>query len=639
MNGAASTLVAGNLIGTNSTGTSALANGWNVSYGGGIEVHSGSDSSTIGGLTNADRNVVSGNTGFGIEIHFSSSVSVRGNYIGTDANGTAAIGNSGSGVLLQNFATSSTIGGTAAGAANIISANQNGITVTGPGTTSNAIQGNHIGTNTTGTVALGNILNGIEVGGSAHDNPIGGSAGGRNVISGNDNGIYLHADAGSGNTVSFNYIGTNASGTAAVANVHDGVISQASASPSVQSNVISGNLRFGIYALSPGANLSISTNLIGTKADGTSALGNLAEGVYLNNTPSNTVSGNTIAFNASNGVGTSSDATGTGNRISQNSIHDNSALGIDLITNGVTANDAGDGDIGPNDLQNFPVLTSAVVSGGSTTVQGTLNSTASTAFTIEFFSNPTCDSSGNGEGQVYLGSTSPVTTDGSGNVSFTKSGLPAVTVGQVVTATATRNSAPLDTSEFSACRTVTSGCTDTDGDTICDTSDNCPAVSNVSQANSDGDTFGDACDNCPNTTNQNQLNTDGDEYGDACEQPQCVTVINHWIVPPGDDDCDGFPSTVAASGKAPESFLGTDPAAKCAASSTANNEPLPDAWPFDFNDDQKANILDVSTFSSHFNKNSPDPNYAVRWDFNADSRVNILDISQFSALFNKSCFP
>jgi hypothetical protein len=47
--------------------------------------------------------------------------------------------------------------------------------------------------------------------------------------------------------------------------------------------------------------------------------------------------------------------------------------------------------------------------------------------------------------------------------------------------------------------------------------DNCPTVSNPTQANSDSDTYGDACDNCPTVTNQNQQNTDGDTYGDACD--------------------------------------------------------------------------------------------------------------------------
>jgi hypothetical protein len=96
--------------------------------------------------------------------------------------------------------------------------------------------------------------------------------------------------------------------------------------------------------------------------------------------------------------------------------------------NGVTANDAGDGDTGANNLQNFPVLSSSSSLGGSTTISGSLNSTASTTFTLEFFSNTVGDPSGFGEGQQFLGSTT-VTTNSTGNASFTATF--AVTVRQV----------------------------------------------------------------------------------------------------------------------------------------------------------------------------------------------------------------
>jgi len=111
----------------------------------------------------------------------------------------------------------------------------------------------------------------------------------------------------------------------------------------------------------------------------------------------------------------------------------------------VTPNDPGDGDTGPNNLQNFPVLTQATSPAGMTEVQGSLNSSGSTAFTLQFFSSPACDPSGHGEGQTFLGST-PVTTDGTGNASFTASLAPA---GGFVTATATDPGN--NTSEFSQC--------------------------------------------------------------------------------------------------------------------------------------------------------------------------------------------
>ena len=163
---------------------------------------------------------------------------------------------------------------------------------------------------------------------------------------------------------------------------------------------------------------------------------------------SNTVSGNTDQGVRILGSSTTADVT-------KNSIVNNGALGIDLSANtttadGVTANDALDADTGPNQLQNFPVLTTALTGGGQTTVSGSLNSTANTAFRVEFFANAAADPSGNGEGQTYLGFVN-VTTNASGNAVFTAAGLPSVTVGQFVAATATNTTAASPyTSEFSA---------------------------------------------------------------------------------------------------------------------------------------------------------------------------------------------
>jgi len=114
----------------------------------------------------------------------------------------------------------------------------------------------------------------------------------------------------------------------------------------------------------------------------------------------------------------------------------------------VTANDDGDGDSGPNNLQNFPVLTSATI--GSTTIEGTLNSTPDTEFRLEFFANSTCDPSGHGEGERFLGSTT-VMTDGDGDASFSVT-FPETVPGEFITATAT--DPDNNTSEFSQCLLV-----------------------------------------------------------------------------------------------------------------------------------------------------------------------------------------
>jgi len=106
--------------------------------------------------------------------------------------------------------------------------------------------------------------------------------------------------------------------------------------------------------------------------------------------------------------------TAAGNLISQNSIFSNGTLGIDLGGDGVTANDSGDTDPGPNGLQNFPIIRNALV-GGPSTIRGTLNSLPNQTYTIDLYSNVSCDTAGgNGEGKTYLGSTT-VTTAANGN--------------------------------------------------------------------------------------------------------------------------------------------------------------------------------------------------------------------------------
>ena len=210
--------------------------------------------------------------------------------------------------------------------------------------------------------------------------------------------------------------------------------------------MISGNGQIGVTINDAGtSNNTVAGNLIGTDASGLAAIPN-GTGVVLSNASNNTIGGTTAGAGntiANNGVGVSVTNSGTGNGILGNSIFSNTGLGIDLGSDGVTPNDRGDADTGPNNLQNFPVLTAAA--GG---VTGTLNSTANTTFRVELFGNTACDSSGNGEGAAFLGAVS-VTTDGSGNGSFPLFSTPG---GGFITATAT--DAGNNTSEFSACVTV-----------------------------------------------------------------------------------------------------------------------------------------------------------------------------------------
>ena len=196
----------------------------------------------------------------------------------------------------------------------------------------------------------------------------------------------------------------------------------------------------------------VQGNLIGTNAAGTAGVGNSKQGVWIdgsaaNNTIGGTAAGagNTIAYNGWDGVALGGTA-GTGNAILGNDIYANGHPGIDLGDDGVTTNDVGDIDGGPNARMNYPVLTDVTWSSTDVTIDGTLNSAASTTYRIEFFANTTVDSTGYGEGETYLGFVD-VTTNGSGDGTFSKNLTVAVPAGASYTATATDPAG--NTSEFS----------------------------------------------------------------------------------------------------------------------------------------------------------------------------------------------
>ncbi|MEX2646889.1 MAG: PxKF domain-containing protein [Gaiellaceae bacterium] len=334
-----------------------------------------------------------------------------------------------------------------------------GIRVEGSG---NAVRGNFIGTNAAGTAAAGVTQYGVAVSGSgAAGNSVGGSApANRNVISGAHNsslggsGVSISLGA-FGNSVVGNYIGTNAAGTAALPN--DGglnIISGAfgntvGGESAAAGNVIAGNLQEGIHLQQDGtANNMILSNRIGVSAGGF-ALGNGGSGVQMAFSftgPADTlIADNEIAYNG--GIGVRPD--GPGHAILANSIHDNGGLGIDLGSSGVTPNDTSETD----GFQNFPVLnTVQIPDEGPQTITGTLDSTPGAGFTIEFFSSDSCDPSGNGEGQTFLGSISVETDVEFGTDSFQFAPETAIPGERVVTATATRSEG--STSEFSACAAV-----------------------------------------------------------------------------------------------------------------------------------------------------------------------------------------
>ncbi len=217
-------------------------------------------------------------------------------------------------------------------------------------------------------------------------------------------------------------------------------------------NIISGNAENGISF--SGKNVGPVTvtaegnrilgNYIGTDITGKEALGNGTDGIWFYNNAYNNIiggnepgSGNIIAFNKRAGVHVGGNTgPGTGNAILSNSIHSNGSIGIDLGGNGVTPNDAGDPDTGPDNLQNFPVPETISFSTGSVTIAGSLNSEASKTCTIQFFVSKAANSTDYGEGQNYLGSQS-VTTGADGNALFTATFPVKSSWGTVITLTAT----------------------------------------------------------------------------------------------------------------------------------------------------------------------------------------------------------
>jgi hypothetical protein len=392
----------------------------------------------------------------GVELGGNGRNTVQGSYIGTDVTGTVDLGNAFHGL---NIASSNNmIGGTTSAARNVISGNNNTGIFMSAGTTGNLVQGNFIGTNAAGTGAIGNGTGVATEGqsGNVSSHTIGGTApGARNIISGNNGrGISIGGTL-SGHLVHGNFVGTDVTGTVAVANVSDGVlINFGSANNTIGGttaaarNLISGNGGNGVRSdYHPN---TVRGNFIGTQRNGVSPLGNGLNGVLVNSTVNNTIggsasgAGNTIAFNGGAGVL----GLGASSPVSSNAILANASLGIDLDGDGVTLNDPCDGDAGANNRQNTPVITSATSAGGTTTIEGTLNSTPNMTFTIEFFSNGACDPSGFGEGETLIGSAT-VTTNGGCLASFVVTFPIAIPSGSVITATATDPNG--NTSEFAHC--------------------------------------------------------------------------------------------------------------------------------------------------------------------------------------------
>jgi len=329
-------LVAGNLIGLAVGGNAPLAN-----LGDGVDSGSGATGNTIGGLTAALRNTISANSLAGVALTGINEL-VVGNFIGTDATGTLARGNAGPGVRIDGGAGRNSIGGAAAAAGNVISANlQGGVSIAGAATT-NLVAGNFIGTDATGTLALGNTLSGVEITGGAtrnvigvgdNGNTIGGAA---NVIADNRGaGVEITGAGTTMNLVAGNFIGTDLGRTLRLGNANGGVriagMATSNTIGGVAGNTIAANSVGGVIVADGGTSMNVvAGNTIGG-AVGTTIGGNVGPGVAIRlGATNNTIgAGNLIATNMGDGVAIA-DVDTTTNFVVDNTIADNRGDGVEI---------------------------------------------------------------------------------------------------------------------------------------------------------------------------------------------------------------------------------------------------------------------------------------------------------------------
>jgi len=306
--GSSSNIVEANYIGTDVSGAAYGANGSD-----GIALYSGSSYNSIGSTTPGAGNVISGNNRNGVYVYVSPFNVIRGNYIGCDAKGTSPIRNRLCGINMAGC-SNTIIGGTTEVARNVISCNrEQGIEI-GSQSRYNIVQGNYIGTDAGGLAPLGNLGSGISLGGAAN-NVIGGSqAGAGNVISGNagylGNGGGISLNSSDGNTIQGNLIGLNRNGAAALGNGSDGIQLNGSTQNLIGGtetgarNIISGSFRDGVslFANLDSMSNSIVGNYIGTDASGTTALPNF-RGIFMSNVGlDNLIQSNLLSGNLSSGV-------------------------------------------------------------------------------------------------------------------------------------------------------------------------------------------------------------------------------------------------------------------------------------------------------------------------------------------------
>ncbi len=547
--------IQGNIIGLNVSGEQALGNGTHGIHLLRIIGHPhwgtqdiGPSGTLIGGVSASARNYISANgqTGILLEGKGIHHTQIQGNYIGTDIFGTQSLGNHTQGIRLSageqiqlldpkpGPPVYNTLGGTegtswggpCSGACNLISGNgDDGIRFDGAGITGNTIRGNYIGTDVFGQQALPNGGHGVQIAGG-HKNWVGGfpfDAQGpnanRNLISGNQGiGLVLFGGAAKDNKVYGNFIGSDATGTQSLPN-SGGILLKFSSDNKIgesvphAGNLISGNRGVGIE-IDDAHNTAVQGNSIGLQWGQWLPLPNQGHGIQIDSSStSNTIGGenagqgNTIGFNQGNGIQI---ANAQNHEVLGNAIYANEGLGIDISPPGPNFSDHTLGS--PIGGVALPKLISVLPLTLELEVEGKIHGIPETEYRIHFYGNEDCDSSGYGEGQVYLGS-DRVLTDVDG-VGIFVSRIPKSN-GSMIVATATDSSR--NTSEFSDCRQVGVGPNlDLDQDGIFNISDNCPREFNDEQRDIDADGVGDFCDLCPGWNDVEDL--DHNQVSDCIER-------------------------------------------------------------------------------------------------------------------------
>jgi hypothetical protein len=433
-----------------------------------------------------------GTNGDGVYIdgHTASNVVVEGNFIGVTPDGKTAAPNS-YGLIVDRGLGNHTLGGTTVAAANLISGNAgDGLDLISGG---NTVVGNLLGTTASGSAPLGNAGFGI------WDLGVGPNRISSNVASGNGGGIGVAGPKG--DVIDGNLVGTNAAGTAALAN-NAGVDVDYTSGPNTlgPGNVISGNSGTGV-SISSASGTLIQRNHIGTDATGKIPLANGYHGISVDNQSSrNVISGNTIKANVYDGVSVANLYHASGNRIEANDIEDNGGNGVSFDQNWATSTQDSGATVGGATaaagnviahngqsgvvigIPNYPSIRVAVLHnsmfanaglGIDLAPQGTVNcattgqgpndyvacpvigtattthvsGTACSGCTVEvFIASAAADDQGHGEGKTFLSATT-AGPGGAWSVSLAQGQLSA---GQLVTATATKASATSlpGTSEF-----------------------------------------------------------------------------------------------------------------------------------------------------------------------------------------------